>query len=213
MDLKEFNKNRILEKIEIDKDSYKLKDAYRYLKIKKDELDKDLDNRIKSNFEKILEISDIKHYGEFRKLEIIDDSNIRLGELKINSAGLRKNLKNSAYVYIFGVTLGLGVDRLIHRLSIINSADSLIADAIASDIADGCADIINSRVNIEVKKNGYKTYPRFSPGFLDYDLFNQKELIKSLDLNKIGISTTDSGMMVPTKSVTAIIGITRNDKE
>lgn len=213
MDLNEFNKNRILEKIQIDKNSYELKDAYRYLKIKNAELDEDLDNRIKNNFEKILETSDIKHYGEFRNLEIIDDSNIRLGDLKINSAGLRKNLKNSEFVYIFGVTLGLGVDRLIHRLSIINSADSLIADAIASDIADGCADIINSRINIEVNKKGYKTYLRFSPGFLDYDLFNQKDLIKSLELNKIGISTTDSGMMVPTKSVTAIIGISRNDKE
>ena len=51
---------------------------------------------------------------------------------------------------------------------------------------------------------------RFSPGYGDFDLKYQKDILEYLDANKkIGISLTDSLMMIPTKSITAIIGIKR----
>ena len=55
----------------------------------------------------------------------------------------------------------------------------------------------------------------FSPGYGDLPLDTQKELVQVLDMHrKIGVSLTDSCLMVPSKSVTAILGIsdTKRDK-
>ena len=54
--------------------------------------------------------------------------------------------------------------------------------------------------------------PRFSPGYGDLDISYQKDFIRLLDTpKKIGLSLTNGGMLAPTKSVTAIIGITNTD--
>ena len=49
--------------------------------------------------------------------------------------------------------------------------------------------------------------PRFSPGYGDFDIRYQKSIMRMLDCAKnIGLTMTDSYMMTPTKSVTAVIG-------
>ena len=49
--------------------------------------------------------------------------------------------------------------------------------------------------------------PRFSPGYGDFDIQYQEPLMRMLDCAKtIGLTMTDSCMMTPTKSVTALIG-------
>ena len=54
---------------------------------------------------------------------------------------------------------------------------------------------------------GY-TKPRFSPGYGDLPIEIQKDFFRVLEPNrKIGVSLTESMMMIPSKSVTAIIGI------
>ena len=58
------------------------------------------------------------------------------------------------------------------------------------------------------KKEGFNlTKMRFSPGFGDLSLENQKQFFKALELEKIGLRLTDSLMIVPEKSVTAIVGV------
>ena len=49
---------------------------------------------------------------------------------------------------------------------------------------------------------------RFSPGYGDLALAHQKEVLKLLNAEKnVGITLTDTCLMVPTKSVSAIVGI------
>jgi cobalamin-dependent methionine synthase I len=55
--------------------------------------------------------------------------------------------------------------------------------------------------------------PRFSPGYGDFNIEYQKEIIGLLDTSrKIGLTLTDGCMLVPTKSVTALIGISRSNE-
>ena len=55
--------------------------------------------------------------------------------------------------------------------------------------------------------------PRFSPGYGDFSILYQKDVLRMLDApKKIGLTMTDGYMLTPTKSVTAIIGIS-NTKE
>ena len=49
---------------------------------------------------------------------------------------------------------------------------------------------------------------RYSPGYFDLDITEQKKFFSLLELQKrIGLTLTDTCEMVPTKSVTAFIGL------
>lgn len=55
---------------------------------------------------------------------------------------------------------------------------------------------------------------RFSPGYGDYPIEMQKEYLRILDApRKIGLTTGDSCLLVPSKSVTAVLGISDNPIE
>ena len=60
----------------------------------------------------------------------------------------------------------------------------------------------------ELKAQNKWLRPRFSPGYGDFDIHHQDDILRMLDTaKKIGLTMTDSYMLTPTKSVTAIIGI------
>ena len=80
-----------------------------------------------------------------------------------------------------------------------------VCDATASALIESFCDYVNDFI-----VDGKDAAMRFSPGYGDFDLQYQPHILNFLDAHKkIGISLTDSLMMVPTKSVTAIVGIRR----
>ena len=55
---------------------------------------------------------------------------------------------------------------------------------------------------------GESLVARYSPGYADFPLAAQRELLALLDApRKVGVSLTDSLLMVPSKSVSAVIGV------
>ena len=57
------------------------------------------------------------------------------------------------------------------------------------------------------KPNLYRTW-RFSPGYGDLPIDIQGDILNALNAQRrIGLTVTESSLLVPTKSVTAIIGI------
>ena len=49
---------------------------------------------------------------------------------------------------------------------------------------------------------------RFSPGYGDFPFSQQRDFFDVLDITRrIGVSLTESGLMLPQKSVTALIGV------
>ena len=122
---------------------------------------------------------------------------------KINSAALVKNLRKSARAYIFAVTLGIGVDRLIRTKSVLSPSEGFILDAIGSALAESAADVAERKIH-----TGKRARPRFSPGYADFSLSHQREILALFDSEKnIGITLLDSGLMIPQKSITAVVGI------
>ena len=56
--------------------------------------------------------------------------------------------------------------------------------------------------------------PRFSPGYGDFSILHQKELLQMLEApKKIGLTLTEGYMLTPTKSVTALLGMSKDAKE
>ncbi len=133
--------------------------------------------------------------------------------MDVTSKSLTVNLQGCEEVLFFAATLGAEVDWLIRKYSAKDISQGLIMDAAATALIESYCDGCNYRLEKELNKD-YKTLrPRFSPGYGDFDVKHQWDFIRLLDLPRtIGVTPTDSGMLVPTKSVTALMGISRFKK-
>ena len=133
---------------------------------------------------------------------------LSFGGLETESRDLARNLKGCTGVYIMAVTLGPGPDRLVRRASVGKMSRAIIFQAAAAAMTEAWCDEINERIRTEAAKEGFCTRPRFSPGYGDLPLSMQKQISMILNMPKeIGVSLTESYLMTPSKSVTALIGI------
>lgn len=130
----------------------------------------------------------------------------------IYSKDLVKLLTNSNRCVLMAATLGMEVDKQINLKQKVDMLEAVILDACASVLIDQVCDEAESAIIEVLKENEFLTM-RFSPGYGDVPLEASSDLIDILQGTKrIGLSLTKSHMLVPTKSVTAIIGIS-NKKE
>ena len=113
-------------------------------------------------------------------------------------------------VVLFGATLGPGVERLMMRYEVVNAADSVIMDACASTAIENICNNFESDMRRAVEAEGRYLTDRFSPGYGDLPIAEQPKFFALLDMTRrIGVSLTPTTIMVPRKSVTAIMGIAR----
>jgi hypothetical protein len=132
--------------------------------------------------------------------------------LTIQNPAVLNLLADSIQACLFAVTIGSAVSRRIMELT--DSGDLVSAsflDAIASALADEAADKTEAAVRYEAHKGRpLKTdifTRRFSPGYSGWELDVQPEILKLLDAGRLGMSTTANFILVPEKSITAIMGI------
>ena len=136
------------------------------------------------------------------------ETTIELADLVIQSENLTRNLKDCASVYCMAATLGIGVDRLLTRAAAVRMSDAVIYQAIAAAMIEEFCDEINEKIRLEAEEQGLYCRPRFSPGYGDFSIQYQPDFVRLLDApRKIGLTVTDSCLLVPMKSVTAIIGL------
>ena len=84
----------------------------------------------------------------------------------------------------------------------------VLACCAAAAAAEAFCDEVNDNLRLQAESEGLYLRPRFSPGYGDLSLDCQRTFLRMLNAGKeIGLTLTDSGLMVPIKSVTAIIGI------
>lgn len=127
-----------------------------------------------------------------------------------HSKSLRKNLEDCEQVLLFAATLGAQADLLIQKYNRLQMSKAVILQAEAAAMLEDYCNRENARLKDAYEAEGWYLRPRFSPGYGDFPLECQRALIAGLEAGKrIGITLTDSLLMVPAKSVTAVIGISR----
>ena len=87
-----------------------------------------------------------------------------------------------------------------------------ILDTIGSVTVEKAMDAIQKELSDAERKDGRRITNRFSPGYCGWDLGAQHQLFSLLPKNFCGISLLDSSFMVPTKSVSGMIGIGKEVK-
>ncbi len=153
-------------------------------------------------------VNDVFNVAEPRAVYVkvpinVSENTVDFGFMTVNSEKLAKNLSECDEAYIFCATLGIGVDRHFERLNKTSPARAMVFSAVGSSLVESLCDYVNNELS-----SGKDTRPRFSCGYGDFCLEHQKDILTALEADKrLGIYLTDSYMMVPVKSVTAIIGI------
>lgn len=128
---------------------------------------------------------------------------IDLGFIKAESINLSCALQGANEAFVFCVTLGMGVDRLIMKYLKMGNSKSFFFDAVASAYAEAAADKAQEMLNRYAK-----TKKRFSPGYGDLPLEIQPDILSALNAEKLlGVTLTQGLLMKPTKTITAIVGI------
>ena len=138
----------------------------------------------------------------------VDDAGVTLDTgVRFTSRDLARHLKGCDSVLLLGATLGSKVDVAIRRLALGSVAEGAAAQAVAAALIESYCDEVQSKVDT----GALQQRPRFSPGYGDWDLAAQAKLFPVLNCAKqIGLTLTDGMMMAPSKSVTAIIGLSES---
>lgn len=124
-----------------------------------------------------------------------------------DSADLSKYLQNASKIVLFAATVGIEIDRLLHRYSAVSPAKALIFQAIGAERIEATCDEFCNQLP-ELFAGEYVASSRFSAGYGDFPIEAQREIFSILKPEKhIGVTLTDSMLMSPTKSVTAIVKI------
>ncbi len=182
--LKEFNLSEFNEK-----------EILRYLGLK------EWDGQTKKIFDECVEELKLSYKVCYLKTPIEIKEYVIMGNLKIKSKDLAKNLKGCNEVILFAATIGVSIDFLISKYGKISPVKGLMFQAIGTERIESLCDEFCKFLNLGLR-------PRFSPGYGDFSLECQKEIFKMLDCpRKIGLTLNESLLMLPSKSVTAIMGI------
>lgn len=154
----------------------------------------------------IMESSDVFSYKvTYSRYPIrVDGDSLDLGFAKACSRSLSICLKECDEIIVFCATVGVELDRLIKRYSLISPAYAVMLQAFGSERVEALCDSFCADMAEEI---GRALRPRFSPGYGDLSLEIQRDIFSALQPQKIGVSLGENLFMTPSKTVTAIIGI------
>lgn len=170
------------------------------------------------NFSSVVEDA-IKEFDGKQKFSVcfvtvpvkIIDGEIDFSVFKVKSKSLEKCLNGCDSAVIFVATIGLEIDRLIKKYSSLSISKAISLNALGTERVESLCDKFCEELAYKVAP--CKTTMRFSPGYGDLPLEVQKDIFSVLDCSrKIGVSLNESLLMSPSKSVSAIVGISnKND--
>lgn len=189
------------------------KEAFLYLGYKNNLPDEKTISEIDKCIDEIKALKSEKYtYSVFDILKNENEIEIKNTNMRLFSKDVLNHLKNSKKVAILCVTLGAQVDFLINKYNKTNLSHAVLFDACATAFVEDVCDRAQEEIGEIAKKEGFKITPRFSAGYGDFPLENQKDIIKITNAEKyINLTVTDECVLIPTKSVTAFIGFTKSE--
>lgn len=129
-------------------------------------------------------------------------------DVVFESEVISKLLEKADKVAVFILTIGKYLEDAVAQLAqdglVLQSA---VLDSIGSDIAEKLADSVESQISEVAHNQGLTITRRFSPGYCDWNVTQQKMVFQAMRGDCAGVRLTDSCLMIPRKSISGIIGI------
>lgn len=109
---------------------------------------------------------------------------------------------------LMALTLGTALEKLLMREEVTNMSDAYVLDILASLAVEEAADDLERQIKEKVRSEGKYLTNRYSPGYGDFPIEVQRQLLDYLNAGRaIGLTLTPTNLMVPRKSITAVLGI------
>ena len=130
--------------------------------------------------------------------------------LTLKGNDISAHLADCEKCVLFAATLGAGADAVIRGYESTAMEKAVIADCMASAAIEQVCDRAEAEIR-EKLPDMHFTW-RFSPGYGDLPLDVQRDFLNVLGAQKrIGLTVTESLILIPRKSVTAVIGISERE--
>lgn len=181
-------------------------EVFRYMRTDRAKVDAVLESRLAAVETQVLAAVRPAAYWQLVKVEGCANA-YRVGPLELASRNLYRELASCPHAFLFCATLGAGVDALLRQTACMSAADLVMVQAVAAALIEAYCDECETRMAAEVAAAGETLRMRFSPGYGDLPLATQKPLLAALDAQRrAGITLSETFLMMPSKSVSAIIG-------
>ena len=131
----------------------------------------------------------------------------------LNSRKMTRTLAGAEKVVCFVATVGAGIDRMID--SFVKKgrvADAYVIDALGSGAVEHTAQTFQDDFVATFSRRPYVAGLRFSPGYCDWPIKEQNTIFSLLDCSNIGVNLSDTALMDPRKTVSAVFGLYRTSR-
>ncbi|MGN1030433.1 MAG: methionine synthase [Butyricicoccaceae bacterium] len=126
----------------------------------------------------------------------------------LSGKDIYRHLHGCPETYVLCATLGAAVDREIRRVERRSMLDALALDAAAGEGIEAVCDAAEEEIRAKEAARGRFVTGRFSPGYGDFPITVQPQVLAVCDAaRRIGLSVTENNILVPRKSVTALLGV------
>ena len=138
----------------------------------------------------------------------VTDSTVSFDGYSFEGGDFYKHLHRCSSILLFAATLGVEADRIVRTESARSMLRGSIAHAVGAAMIEQYCDDMQDELGKIYEDKGLYLRPRYSPGYGNLPLSFQKDFFRLLQPDKhLGISLSEHFTMTPSKSVTAIIGI------
>lgn len=156
---------------------------------------------------RIEEVDEYRRFGELAPQVVLAGSG-----LVLEGVDVARHLSGSKLVGVSAVTLGMGCERELKKLAATNTLDHLLFDCCASSLAEVGAQAVQDILASQARELGLCVHARFSPGYGDLPLDVQPAFLSALDATRtIGLTAISGNFLMPSKSVTAVVGLFDED--
>lgn len=144
-----------------------------------------------------------------RDVDFVHGSNIFIENAVIlQSKVIARLLERCEQVAIFVSTIGNQLEETLAHLAEKGQVlHARVLDAIGSNAAERVAEFVQDLLQHTAEARGLCIGRRFSPGYCDWGINQQKIVFRAMNGSTTGVSLTDGCLMVPRKSISGIIGI------
>jgi len=135
------------------------------------------------------------------------------GFVTFKSKGIARLLGQCEKVAVFTLTIGNRLEEMVSQLA----EDKLmlqaaVLDAVGSGVVETTADFVQDRIGEVASAQGLCISRRFSPGYCDWEIDQQKMVFRAMNGDSAGVRLTEGCLMLPQKSISGIIGIGQCNK-
>ncbi|WP_346355106.1 vitamin B12 dependent-methionine synthase activation domain-containing protein [Azotosporobacter soli] len=129
-------------------------------------------------------------------------------KIELTATSIKRHLQASQHVVVLAVTIGELLEKTSeHYFAQGSYSHALLLDAAGTTAVEAAADQLEAFIRQQYAQKGFICTRRFSPGYGNWDIRFQPEILRLANAGQVNITSTESCMLLPRKSVTAVIGL------